>query len=210
MIISKASRESCSIAGRSSAAVPPRAEACNSSHRKEYRPGARIDRWLSTALLMRAVCRVAAAVYGMAPTRARRTHLRGCGSRSGLPSASSSPATHSVWAACVSSASTAMSCYGCVSATRSVHATSLSHPVVSLPHSCCLQCDVLRAAVCCHVRVTVLQCAVMSACSHPLTRCVSSRLSHSATHAVQIAISHCRVQVDRIIINRGFLLFSFQ
>ena len=121
-----------------------------------------------------------------------------------MPSASSSPATHSVWAACVSSASTAMPCYGCVSATRSVHAASLSRPVVSLPHSCCLQCDVLRAAVCCHVHVTVLQCAVMSACSHPLTRCVSSGLSHSATHAVQIAICHCRVQVDRISIEASF------
>ena len=113
-----------------------------------------------------------------------------------------------VWAACMSSASTAMSCYGCVSATRSVHATSLSLPVVSLrclTHAVCNDlCGVLKAAVCCHVRVTVLQCAVMSACSHPLTRCVSSGLSHSATHAVQIAVSRCRVQVDRISIEASF------
>ena len=74
--------------------------------------------------------------------------------------------------------------------------------LTALPHPCCLQCDVLRAAVFCHVRVTALQCAVHDwcACSHPLTRCVSSGLSHSATHAVQIAVSHCRVRVDRISI----------
>ena len=61
-------------------------------------------------------------------------------------------------------------------------------------HSCCLRRDVLRAAVCCHVRV--LQCAVMNACSHPLTH-----------HAVQIAVSHCRA--GRSHINSGFLLFIF-
>ena len=138
---------------------------------------------------MRAVCRAAAAVCGMTPTRARRTHLRGLrlgslkGSRFGLPSASSSPTVHSIWTACVWSASAAMPCYGCVSATRSVHAASLSH-------SCCLRRDVLRAAVCCHVRV--LQCVVMNACSHPLTH-----------HAVQIEVSHCRA--GRPHINRGFI-----
>ena len=112
------------------------------------------------------------------------------------------------------SASTAMSCYGCVSATRSEHATSLSRPVVSLPHSCCLQCDVLRAAVCCHVRVTVLQCAVMSPCSHP-TLILSLGVSHPVCLTLPLTLSKsqyltvvCRSTAYHI--NRGFLLFSFQ
>ena len=69
------------------------------------------------------------------------------------------------------------------SASRSVHAASLSHPVVSLPHSCCLHCAVMRAAVCCDACVLwwVLQCAVMSARSHPLTRFVSLRCATQHT-----------------------------
>ena len=86
---------SCTTAGKSSVANPPRVDAC-SSHRREYRPGARIGRWLGTALSMYAICRVAVAVCNMAPTpsedRARRTHLKGPHVGAGL----ASPAAHAI------------------------------------------------------------------------------------------------------------------
>ena len=160
----------------------------------------------------RLVCRVAAAVCGMTPTRARRTHLRGLWEQVRLAFGELFTGdAFSMGCMCVECQHCDVMLWVCECNKVSARNLAVSPgSLTALPHSCCLQCDVLRAAVFCHVRVTVLQCAVHDGCLLPsshsvcLIRFVS--LCHSRCPNRSISLS-C---AGRPHINMGFLLFSFQ